>query len=220
MKKTILILFVVFTSAVAYSQPKIGLTFAPSIASNRVKYKSPTDEDYEKHDNALRFKFGLEADFKIEGESENSGRYYFSTGLIYAPKRMAFTRTVEGQPDEHQAYKAQYLQVPLTLKLFTNEIQPDIKAFFQLGFLAEVKLYSEALEEYDIEWVEKVSQFDASFHFGAGVEYGAGINTIMYASVFYNRGLVNAVSKTNDATVPDDLVAHLDMLGLQVGLKF
>ena len=182
---------------------------------SRTKYKSATPEDFGNDGSALRFKFGLESDFSI------TDRYAFSTGLIYAPKRLGFTRDPgNGGATESQSYKAQYLQVPLTLKLYTNEVKPDVKPFFQLGFLPEIRLFSEAEDEYQGgEWVEKFNDFDMSFHFGAGIEYGAGINSVLYASIYYNRGLANVVKRTN-SSITDDLVGKLDMIGIQVGVKF
>ena len=91
----------------------------------------------------VRFKFGLEVDLPITED-----RYFFATGLIYAPKRVGYMIedfTTSSKTEE--VYKSQYLQIPLTLKLFTSEFIPDVKGYFQLGFLSEVKIYSEALDD-------------------------------------------------------------------------
>jgi len=214
MKKIALSLCLLSLPFFAYTQPKVGLTFSPSMSISRVKYKSATTEDFANDGVAVRFKLGLEVDFPL------ADNYSFSTGLIYAPKRAGYTATgFSGATVDFQDYRVQYLQIPITLKLYTSEIQPDIKAFFQLGFLAEVKLFSESLQEYAQEWVEKFTPYDVSFIFAVGVEYGAGINSILYASIFYNRGLVNVVARTNEF-IPNDLVTKLDMVGLQLGIKF
>ena len=198
----------------AYSQPKIGLTFSPSMSISRVKYKSDITGDISNNGTAIRFKFGLEADFPV------ADNYSFSTGLIYAPKRAGYTTSgFSGATEDFQDYRIQYLQIPLTLKLYTSEIQPDIKAFFKLGFLAEIKLFSEAMQQYNFELVEKFTPYDVSFTFAAGVEYGAGINSVLYASIFYDRGLVNIVERQYQF-IPNDLITKLDMVGLQLGIKF
>lgn len=208
MKRILITGLLLAAAAVAEAQPKIGLVFGPSISTNRVKFKA-NNGDITNDGSALRFKFGLEVDMPI------SDSYVFSTGLIYAPKRAGFTVESIGNTAQED-YKLQYLQLPLTLKLYTNEIQPDIKAYFQLGFLAEVKIFSEPFED-DYVLIEDFKLYDTSFVFGAGVEYGAGLSSLLYGGIFYNRGLINVVDEAN---ITDDLAARLDMFTLQVGLKF
>ena len=208
MKRILITGLLLAAAAVAEAQPKIGLVFGPSISTNRFKFKA-NNGDITNDGSALRFKFGLEVDMPI------SDSYVFSTGLIYAPKRAGFTVESIGNTAQED-YKLQYLQLPLTLKLYTNEIQPDIKAYFQLGFLAEVKIFSEPFED-DYVLIEDFKLYDTSFVFGAGVEYGAGLSSLLYGGIFYNRGLINVVDEAN---ITDDLAARLDMFTLQVGLKF
>lgn len=209
MKKTLLIslLFVLLFELKA--QPKIGITFSPSISTNRVKYKNDV-VDISNDGSALRFKLGLEADFTI------TETYSLSTGLIFAPKRAGFTidDPVTGRSTEE--YKLQYLQIPLTLKLYTNEVIPDIKAYFQLGFLGEIKVFDEALDD-DYSLVTKFKPYDTSFVFGIGAEYGASISSLIYAAIVYNRGLVNIVS---ESTATNNLITKLDLISLQLGIKF
>ncbi len=210
MKKIILLslLFVLLFELKA--QPKIGLTFSPSVSMSRVKYKNDVSEDISNDGSALRFKLGLEADFAI------TETYSISTGLIFAPKRAGFTRDITATGRVTEEYKLQYLQIPLTLKLYTNEVMPDIKGYFQLGFLGEIKVFDEALDD-DYTLVTKFRPYDTSFVFGVGAEYGASISSLIYAAIVYNRGLVNIVSERTSA---NSLTSKLDMLSLQFGIKF
>ncbi len=211
MKKFKLLFLFSLLAGGVLAQPKIGLTFSPSLSTNRVKFKSD-QLDISPNGGAVKFKFGMEADFAI------TDTYSFSTGVIYAPKRLAFTITPDGEQPRDEVYKTQYLQLPLTMKLYTSEVVPDIKAFFQLGVLAEIKIYSEPQED-SYTLVEKIRPFDSSFVFGVGVERNAGTNSTLYAALVYNRGLINAVSKT-DPDVSEELVTKLDMFSIQLGIKF
>ena len=211
MKNFVVLLFIIAIGTSAMAQPKIGLTFSPSLALNRVQF----DSDQVKITNngaGVKFKFGLIADFEI------TDTYAFSTGIIYAPKRVGFTIEPTGSPAENEVYRSQYLQIPLTMKLFTTEVMPDVKGFFQLGILAEVKIFSEALDE-SYTMVEKFKPYDASFIFGIGAEHDSGASSVLYAAIVYNRGLINAISQV-ESGVTDDLITKLDMISLQLGIKF
>lgn len=209
-KYGILILLVILTTA-GLAQPKVGLTFSPSVALNRIKFKAD-QMDITNNGSALKFKFGLEADFDI------TETYSFSTGLIYTPKRAGYTIEPEGEPVAREVYKSQYLQIPLTMKLYTSEVLPDIKGYFQLGFLAEVKIFSEPLDD-NYTLIQKFKPYDTSFIFGVGGERNSGASSILYAAIVYNRGLINVVSQT-DPSVTDELITKMDMISLQVGIKF
>lgn len=211
MKKIVLASLLILTSFLSYAQPQLGLVVGPSISMNRVKYSSDPSLDISNDGSKLKFKFGLEADFML------SETYAFSTALIFAPKRAGFTIVpTDGSPQYTEDYKVHYLQIPVTLKLFTSEIQPDIKAFFQLGFKGEIKLFDEPFDE-DYALIEDFHLFDCSFTGGVGIEYGAGVNTVFYGGIFYDRGLVDIVKSS---TASNPLAAKMDMLDLKIGLKF
>ncbi|MGL1888462.1 MAG: PorT family protein [Reichenbachiella sp.] len=217
MTKTLTLIALLLITSFSYAQPKIGLTVSPGFSMSRVKYDSDTGENIKDGDPAFRVKFGLEFDFPL---TEN---YAFSTGLIFAPKRAtiqasSFNQATSEIVNQTEEYKVQYLQIPLSLKLFTSEIQPDLKLYFQLGFTGEILLYNEPLDQ-DYVLVEDFRFFDFSFTGGAGVEYGAGVNSTLYAGVFYDRGLVNIVSEQHP-DINNDLAVFMDNISLRVGIKF
>lgn len=211
MKKITPVLFLMLLAFAGYSQPKLGLVVGPSISMNKVKYIDDADFNYTNDGSAFKFRFGLEADFML------SETYAFSTGAVFAPKRAGFTiDPLDGSAPSTQDYKVHYLQLPATLKLFTSEIQPDLKLYFQLGFKGEIKLFDEPFKE-DYDLIEKFHLFDCSFTGGVGVEYGAGVNTVLYGGIFYDRGLVNIVKSS---IAENSLTAKMHTLDLKLGLKF
>ena len=211
MKKFLFASLLVTLSFVTYAQPKIGLTFAPGISMNRVKYSSTTDV-IDKYGSRMKMSFGLEADFKL------TDSYAFSTGLIFTPKRVGFKIAKANTSTIREVYNMQYLQLPISLKLYTTEIQPDLRPFFHIGFLAEVKVFDEPNRPtYDL--VDDFKFYDASFLGGMGVEYGAGVNTVLYLGLYYSRGLVNIVKSTTDPA-DDILVAKMDAFNVRLGIKF
>ena len=214
MRRLFFLLLAFFAFECAHAQSKIGIKFAPTLSANRVNSEG---EGYSVNSNGVggRFIFGPIFDIFI---AEN---YYFNTGLLYAPKRIGIkiTNTTTATPQtEEQTYKLQYLQLPATLKLFTNELALDTRVFFQLGGLLDVKIASKTQQNYTTDFIDKTRLFDFAIHLGTGVEYRLGYNTMLFGGIFYNRGLVNAVTKTAEGG-PDINVKN-DLIGLDLGVKF
>lgn len=212
----IVLLLLIFTAA--KSQSKLGLKFSPSISSNRVSLIDSLN-DVEAIGNSFKFSLGLIYDHEL------TDTYYFSTGLIFVPKYVGFVVTEEldeptaqSPTSPSQEYRLNYLQIPISLKLFTNEIQPDTRVFFQVGLAPEIKIFSEPLEE-DYDLIEEFKGFDTTILFGGGIEYRAGINTTLFASVTYQRGLSNVI-KTETWGFQEELFVRNTLVSFDLGIKF
>ncbi|MFT4833844.1 MAG: hypothetical protein ACI83W_002651 [Marinoscillum sp.] len=211
----IVLLLLIFTSA--KSQSKLGLKFSPTIASNRV---SLIDSVYDVEALGSSFKFSLGLIY----DHELTETYYLSTGLIFVPKY--FGVEVSAEPGEggttpaepKQEYRLNYLQIPISLKLFTNEVQPDTRIFFQVGLAPEIQIFNEPVEE-DYNLIEDFKGFDTTILFGGGVEYRAGINTTLFASVTYQRGLSNVIKIVNPG-FEEELFVRNTVLSFDFGIKF
>ena len=115
-----------------------------------------------------------------------------------------------------ESYDLNYLQVPLSLKLFTNEIAPDISLFFQIGLALEFKIFEQELNE-DYEFISKFKFFDTAAIIGTGIEYRLGINTLFFAGISLQKGLINIINQTN----PDyPLVIRNQIVSIDLGMKF
>ncbi len=210
MKRFIFLLVILFGSIDAFTQVKIGLQLSPSISSNRIE--SQSDQFSIKNDGSkLKFKFGIVADFPL------ADNYYFSTGLLYTTKRVGVTavETLSGTSISEE-YDLQYLQIPLTMKLYTNEIVLDTRLFFNLGANAEIAI-SEKFNKDNVI-IEDFKLFDTSLVLGAGVERKMGANTAVYVAIMYNRGLINPISTSMD--IDEKILLKNDMIGLDLGIKF
>lgn len=210
MKQFIFITVILFGSIEVFSQVKIGLQLSPTISSNRIETQS--DQYTLTNDGAkLKFKLGVVVDLPI------SDNYYFSTGLLYTPKRIALKANSSlDNSNIVEEYDLQYLQIPLTMKLFTNEITLDTKLFFNLGITAEVAI-SEKFDRDNI-LIEDFKFFDAALVLGAGVERKIGVNTAVYGAIVYNRGLINPISDALD--IGEKIILKNDLISLDLGIKF
>lgn len=219
MRKIFFLVLLTIASFHLYSQSKLGLKFSPSISSNRI---SLIDSLYDVDPIGSKFKFSLGLIY----DHEITETYYFSTGLIFVPKYVGFEAFVEpekagdttyaGNPMEE--YRLNYLQIPVSLKLFTNEVQPDMRVYFQVGMAGEFRVFSEPMEE-DYNLIEEFKGTDWTILGGAGVEYRAGINTTLFGGITYQRGLGNVVRKLT-TEFQDELFIRNTVVSLDLGLKF
>lgn len=209
-----LLMLSLFSLQSLQAQSKIGIKFAPTLSTNRVDF---TGNNYSVSSNGVggRFIFGPIFDLFI------TDNYYFSTGILFAPKRIGVTvidRNGAQPISSEQAYNLQYIQLPATLKLFTNELALDTRVYFQLGGLLEFKIASGAQEDYPLKYINETRLFDLGIHLGSGVEYRLGYNTLLFGGIFYNRGLTNAVTSATPEGLEIDL--KNDLVGLELGIKF
>ncbi len=204
----------VFGSAVQVSAQdvRLGVTFAPTISFNQANF-TPNDASnaasIKSGSAGMRFIFGLVSDFNISDD-----KYYFSTGLVYTTKKASLTQ--EGLTDEIH-YNLQYLQVPITLKLFTNEIVPSGRLFFQLGGGLEVKISEKNKTENNTSNADPIDfqVVDVPLILATGMEFDLGEN-ILYGSIGYQRGLVNSAKKIDAG----DLIIRNQLLTFNVGFFF
>ncbi len=209
MKKTTFIfpiLFLIF-SAPAFSQVDLGVQISPSLSFNRLRDESPT-EDFSASGVGGRLVAGLIADYNFQ---EN---YYASTGLFFVPKRVG----IEGGNGK-EAYRLHYLQIPVSIKLFTNEVALDTRIYFQAGLTADIKLLEDNISD-QVTYVTQFRGLDSSLLIAAGAEYRFGYSTILFGGISYRRGLGNVVKNTIPGVESKDLIIKNDLLGIDIGVKF
>lgn len=212
MRKNVLLFVLILLSSSAFSQFKLGFQLAPTLSANRVSEESDLS-DIDSDGTGLRVALGPIADFQI------TDNYYISTGILFASKRAGFeisdplsTSTIK------EEYKLQYIQIPATMKLFTNEVGLDKRLYFQFGGTFEFNILEEKEAERNV-LVEDFRLFDISLLVGLGMEYQLGTSTVAFAGISYHRGMVNAISEQNPA-IDGDLSLKNDCIALNFGIKF
>ena len=214
MRKSLLFLSFILVGALAcFSQTKLGLKFSPLFSSHKISLKSDQLEVFQGK-TATRMSIGLIVDHPL------TDTYFLSSGLIYLPKRVSINLEEEdggtAPTNPFESYDLNYLQVPLSLKLFNNEIAPDISLFFQVGLILEFKIFEQALNE-DYEFISKFNFFDTAAIIGTGIEYRLGINTMFFSGISLQKGLINIINQTNPEY---PLVIRNQIVSIDVGMKF
>jgi len=213
-KKYTLLLLVLLTSIPALAQVQMGFKLSPYWSSNRVDIESSTDVSND--GNGLRFTFGPVVDISIDG-NEN---YFFSTGLWLSTRRAGISYLDDqGGQRINQSYNLQYLSIPATMKLYTQEVMLDRRIYFQFGPTLDLKVSEKQKEgDKDNSLIEDFRFIDMSLFISAGLDWHLGGTTRLYGGLTYSRGLINAASNTIGDL--NDMSYKNDLFGIELGVMF
>ncbi|MBK8339219.1 MAG: PorT family protein [Flavobacteriales bacterium] len=193
---------------------KLGIKVAPNLGW----IKSDTKE-VEGNGMAVGFTFGLMGDFRLGKDN-----YALSTGVflnlsggnqVAKPGSLGTETTGDNPTGVKLNYPAwefarryQYVEIPILIKLKTNEMG-YMTYFGQLGFGSAFNIsaksdeytfttttpdgfnYSEFVQEEKAKHSDETSPFRASLIVGAGAEYKFAGNTAMVFGVNYNNGFTD-----------------------------
>ncbi|GAB3858550.1 hypothetical protein GCM10028822_33680 [Hymenobacter terrigena] len=230
MKKLLLALFTLAaTIGSASAQVEIGLKVSPSITSLRAE--STSKNSFASDGSQFGLSGGLVVDYFF-GEN-----YAFSTGLELAGKGGSIRYTDylnngvgNGNPvPVSMKISTQYLQLPLTVKLFTNEIAPATRLYFQVGGSLNVpigtrinsnKFYTDPVTGTENKAGDYIYFFDADALIAAGAEYTVGKSTKLFAGLGYHRGLVDIDHYFESKRNFSDVTIKNSSFGLDLGIKF
>lgn len=231
MKKLLCTLLALAGTSTAFAQVEIGLKLSPSITS--VRTEGPSGNKFENGDTKLSLGGGLLIDYFF-GEN-----YAFSTGLFLTGRGGTFTYTdsrpggtgVSGRESftSSQKLAIQYLELPVSVKLFTNEVSPGTRVYFQVGGalatpvgvrISGEKFYTDPANNEETKAFSHVFFFDANVLAGAGAEYQLGKSTKILAGLSYHRGLVDIDRYLQKTRGFDSVAIKNSEVALDLGLKF
>jgi opacity protein-like surface antigen len=202
------------------SKLHFGLKAAPSLAWLRTDTKG-LDSDGSK----FGFSYGLVTEFNF------ADNYAFATGLDITYRGGKF-KTVETEyPDSsttvttstNSSYIIQYVELPVTLKLKTNEIG-YLTYYLQAGIAPGFKIrargsYEAAIQtttngtttntsdkQSDIDIMKEINNFNLSMIIGGGIEYTLSGSTVLLTGIQFNNGFLD-VFDSNDAKVNSNYLA-------------
>lgn len=217
MKKAFFITLVMFTAGSTFAQKaRIGLTFSPTFGFLRT-----LDQNLETSGSRAGFSYGLLFDYRID----NNERYAFSTGLFHS---LTGGNYIAHYPDSAGTdtltvthnLKPQYINVPLTLRLRTNEIG-YITYYGQFGLNLGVMVsprenrVSVPVQPTDGNNVRIENNVipNIALQIGGGIEYSLSGATALIIGLFYDNGFTGLVNNAFDKIT-------LRNIGLRAGIIF
>lgn len=228
MKKILLALLVLTaTGHTASAQFEIGLKVSPAITNLRAE--STGENSFASAGSKLSFGGGLVVDYFF-GEN-----YAFSTGLMVAGKggTISYNDFVNGVSGPQTTFKQemtmQYLELPATVKLFTNEIATDTRLYFQVGGSVNVpigtriegnKFFKDPATGIENKASDYVYFIDADAIAGFGAEYQLAKSTKVFGGLSYHRGLVDIDHYFESNRKFKDVTIKNSGFALDLGIKF
>lgn len=228
MKKLLLTLSIGLSAATAtQAQVEIGLKVSPSLGYNR--FTNPKDTKLVSEGTRVHFGGGIVLDYFF-GEN-----YAFATGLELMGKggnmsyAYSFTdaagNNVNRISSEKLEFGLQYLQVPVTLKLFTNDVAPDTRVYFQvggeLGGLIGARIGGEKTDANGNKFSKRFNTPEAGALLGAGAELQMGKSTKVFGGLSYHHGLTDISDKTFLPEIESrDIKFQNSYFCFDVGMKF
>ncbi|QNF33320.1 PorT family protein [Adhaeribacter swui] len=216
MKKIFILSLLLALTSTAFAQElELGIKITPSIAGHRVI--APSDIDFDKDGANFRFGFGVIADLYF---TENAA---FSTGLSFTGKggQIAYSTVAGRQTDD---ISLQYLEIPLTVKLFTNEVAPDMRVYFQTGFSLNprmgAKVNGDKLDPVDDKkYSKRFNVIDGDVILASGLEYQVGETTKLFGGLSYHRGLIS-IDDYYEKNINKKIELRNNVFSLDLGVKF
>ncbi len=181
---------------------KFGLTASPQFA-----FASTFDNDVSTDGVKLGLEYGLLVDYILD----INGRYAFHTGFLHsltgAKVAIEQTDTSGNTTIIRQDLKYQYINIPLTMRLRTNEIgyitywgqfglTPGINVSSRIDQSAEPDPNEVYLRENEKLGGESVL-FNLSLTVGGGIEYSLGGATALMVGLQYQNGFTNVLDNDN-----------------------
>lgn len=192
------------------AQTKLGLKLTSSIISQRVSYQNDS-VNISNGGNSLVPAALLFIEIPL------SRNYFFSSGIGYISKRINLeSETSSENASTSKKYNIQYMQLPTTIKLYTNEFALDKRLYFQFGTVFDIALHTKE-KNSSLEIVDQFNPIDITLLFGGGVEIQLAPNTAMQIGLSYGRGLINVVKNIN---FPGDLFVNNDLYSIEIAVKF
>ena len=222
-------------STAAQAQVEIGLKISPNIGSNRFtdsKTVKLTNDGSRPHIGGglvVAFFFGENYAFNTGLELVSKGGSIKSNQTVTMDDGTGTGGTLTTVVPGLLKLGAQYVQVPIGIKLFTNEIAPDTRLFFLLGVEGGVlagaradgsKTFKKAFHKIaqDDKVTKHINTFEAGVQAGAGAELLMGKSTKVFGGISYHRGLTNIADKT--LYDDKDVAIQNNLFALDIGLKF
>ena len=146
--------------------------------------------------------------------------YQFQGGVNFASKRTGIAledSRIGGVGSEEQVYDHEFLQIPLLLKLYTNEVLLDTKVFVNFGLAPELRLNTDNNGQGN-PFITEFQNFDLAGNFGAGVEIGVGVNTKVFVGLNFYLGFIDQVK--TQRTLYDEFQVKSNLFLLEFGIKF
>jgi len=175
------LLICVMTNAQNEKRTRLGFVLSPQIS-----WLNSDISDVSSNGSLFGYNFGLTMDRFFETN------YAFTTGLTINTTggKLTYNTTDDlGQPEViNTTYRLKYLEVPLALKLLTNDFHRS-RYYGQFGLFGQFNI--KASDENGNSKNSEVNFFDMGYQLGGGMEYSLGGDTYLTIGILFANGFLD-----------------------------
>jgi hypothetical protein len=213
-------LILAFVGTFMASNGQGGIRFNVHFDPQFAWFSSSNKDKIEPDGSVFHLQAGIQMDYFFQenyafvlgfGINNMGGGLLYSDSTRYGPE----TDPVLIEPGQDLKMNLQYLDIPLGLKLKTEELG-YATFYLQMGFNpmfninAHITTPDKAYNKEDIK--ESVNVFNLGYHVEAGAEYRLGGNTAVVGGIRWTSGLTN-VTKEDGSTINVNAISiHLGVL--------
>lgn len=233
MKRTALLtLCLLLISSLLTAQTERAFRFGLH-ASPLLGWMKPDANGYSSDGSVINFNYGFSTEFML------ATNYTFATGIdilscggklrYAAAMPIPDTDTNLSNVSLTRKYRTQYLQIPLTIKMRTNQMG-DLTYYGQFGFTTGFRLRAKSDDDVtyetgnassvkipDRDIKDQIHFFRAGLLIGIGVEYSLGGSTALSAGLNFNNGFTDVLkAKNNRLGVEENAISNFIELSLGV----
>jgi hypothetical protein len=207
------LLLATFISLSAQTANSIRLSF---VAEPQISWLKPDIDGAESRGAKAGYNFGVVLDrFFADNYAFSTGLTINTTGgkLRYTPDaNLPDGETLpEGTPQGEKEYRLRYIEIPLGLKLRSNDFRRT-NIYGRFGLTPQINI--EARDGEDKSIGDEIRLLDLGYHLGAGLEYSiGGTNALMFGLVYHN-GFTDITDEPyfDDKTVLNRLVFEVGFI--------
>lgn len=209
MRKLLLLVTIILSTLSTYAQDQkfhFGLKITPSMA-----WIKPDNKDIERDGYKLGFSYGVQTEFRIQ---EN---YAIASGVQVSYRGGKLKLVYDDSlniPDAVVNYKLQYVEIPMALKMKTNEFN-KIRYYGMFGLSPGfiIRANYDTDDEDGIDAKKDINVFNVNMLIGAGLEYTISGSTALTGGIEFNNGFF-------DVFDGKDAKGVSNYLGLNIGVLF
>jgi len=217
----------ILQNAQAQQKPfKFGFKLAPAIS-----WLSPDSKYYESAGSNFSFAWGFTADITLMEHYYLATGFnvsYFSGKLNYPYLLNSGGNSYEG--DMEEKYTLRYIEIPLAMKMKTNELVKNYKFFGLIGINTGINIRAKSDQRFvhstasftedNIDTKENTTLFKASLIVGAGTEYVIDESVSLVLGINFNNGFTNILKGSNTVYPEIDAKAVPYYFELNLGVIF
>ena len=208
MRKLIIILMIgFFLPVLTKAQDQkfhFGFKITPSMAWIKPDTKTLDREGYR-----LAFSYGFQTEFRL------ADNYALATGaqMSYRGGKLKYDSGVLGIPDSTVTFKVQYVEIPICLKMLTNQFN-KIRYYGQFGFSPgmRIRALKDVGGEDKLSAMDEINFMNVNMIIAAGLEYEISGSTVAFGGIEFNNGFLDMLD--------GDDQGYTNFLGLNIGILF